>query len=146
MMQMEMLQRLAAHHHAIREGLKTIQGFCEAGCLDPAALRKSRLELTEASRERSHYISEVIVPNLLEIADNKDRAELSDLLVAVTSRRLLSDRHIATWTDERIASDVAGYCEAARTIWSMMEDQIARETRVLGSQLQRNHRLAATPR
>jgi hypothetical protein len=134
----EMLRRLEEHHREIRTGLARIQGYCASGCADISSLSEARLELTRSSRSRSAFVSDVVIPAILEDADLNDRAELSSFLVAFTSKRLISDRHIATWTDETIAADVEGYCAAARTIWSMMEEQMERETRILGSRLRRN--------
>lgn len=134
----EMLRRLEEYHREIRIGLARIQGYCASGCADIYSLSKARLELTRSSRERSAFVSDVIMPTILEDADLNDRAELSDFLVAFTSKRLISDRHIATWTDQTIAEDVEGYCAAASAIWSMMVEQMERETRILGSRLRRN--------
>lgn len=132
----ELLHRLEEHHRGIRVGLALIQSHCATDCANSAGLAKARVDLTRASRARSQFVSDHIIPRLLETADCEDRAQLSDFFVAFTSKRLLSDRHIERWTDERIASDVPGYCEAARVIWAMMEEQMERETKVLGSRLQ----------
>lgn len=139
----ELLQGLEEHHRIIRVGLALIQDHCARDCADISGLEKARLDLTRASRERSRFVSENIIPRLLETADSDDRAALSDFLVAFTSKRLISNRHIERWTDEKIAADVQGYCAAARTIWSMMEEQMERETRVLGSRLRRNSALCS---
>jgi hypothetical protein len=137
----ELLCRLEEHHRTIRAGLALIQSHCATDCANISGLESARVDLTRASRERSLFVSEHVIPRLLETADCDDRAALSDFLVAFTSKRLISDRHIERWTDESIAADVPGYCEAARTIWAMMEEQMERETRVLGSRLQRNSAL-----
>lgn len=137
----ELLRRLEEHHRVIRVGLALIQSHCATDCANSSGLAQARLELTRASRERSLFVSDHVIPRLLETADCDDRAALSDFLVAFTSKRLLSDRHIERWSDQKIAEDVSGYCDAARTIWAMMEDQMERETCVLGSRLHRNSEL-----
>ena len=53
---------------------------------------------------------------------------------------------MSRYTDDKIAADVPGYCAAARTIWSMMEEQMERETRVLGARLLRNSELCSARR
>lgn len=137
----ELLRRLEEHHRIIRAGLALIQSHCATDCANISGLEKARVDLTHASRDRSLFVSQHVIPRLLETADCDDRAALSDFLVAFTSKRLISDKHIERWTDESIAADVPGYCAAARTIWSMMEGQMEREMRVLGSRLQRNSEL-----
>jgi len=139
----ELLRGLDEHHRIIRVGLAVIQSHCAADCADIVDLEKARVDLTRASRERSAFVSDHIIPRLLEVADSDDRAALSDFLVAFTSKRLISDRHIEQWTDEKIAADVPGYCAAARTIWSMMEAQMERESRVLGARLLRSSELCS---
>lgn len=140
----ELLRGLEEHHRVIRIGLALIQSHCANDCANIADLEKARVDLTRASRERSAFVSDRIIPRLLETADCDDRAALSDFLVAFTSKRLISDKHIERWTDDKIAADVAGYCAAARTIWSMMEEQMERESRVLGARLLRNSELCST--
>lgn len=138
MTNMELLAKLEEHHRVIRAGLAQIKSHCDSRCADGHQLSRARIDLTQASRARSAFVSDVIIPTILRTASDADRAALSDFLVAFTSKRIISDRHIATWTDDTIAADVDGYCSAARTIWSMMEDQMARETRVLGERLKRS--------
>lgn len=142
----ELLRGLEEHHRVIRIGLALIQSHCATGCANIAGLEKARVDLTRASRERSAFVSDRIIPRLLETADCDDRAALSDFLVAFTSKRLISDKHIERWTDDKIAADVPGYCAAARTIWSMMEEQMERESRVLGARLLRNSELCSARR
>lgn len=138
MTNIELLTKLEEHHRVIRAGLAQIKSHCDSRCADGYQLSRARIDLTQASRARSAFVSDVIIPTILKTASDADRAALSDFLVAFTSKRIISDRHIATWTDDTIAADVDGYCAAARTIWSMMEDQMARETRVLGERLKRS--------
>jgi len=137
MTNVEMLATLKEHHRVIRSGLARIKSHCDSRCADGKQLSRARVDLTQASRARSAFVSDVIIPAILKRASDADRAALSEFLVAFTSKRIISDRHIAAWTDDTIAADVDGYCVAARTIWSMMEDQMARETRVLGERLRR---------
>lgn len=111
---------------------------CEEGCRDITGLSRARLNLTSASRRRSQFISDTVSPCLLEGADEQSRLNLADFLVAFRARRLVSDEHIAIWSDDHIRSDPQGYCVAAKAIWAMMEDQMDREARILGGQLRRH--------
>lgn len=142
----EMLQTLEKHHQTIKAGIAEIRRHCEEGCRDIAGLSRARLDLTSASRRRSQFISDVVSPFLLDGADEQSRLDLADFLVAFRARRLLSDEHIAIWSDEHIRSDPQGYCIAAKAIWAMMEDQIDREARVLCSQLGRHAETVAPAR
>ena len=77
MMDKELLRGLEEHHRVIRVGLTLIQSHCATDCANIAGLEKARLDLTRASRERSAFVSDCIIPRLLETADSDDRAALS---------------------------------------------------------------------
>ena len=131
----EMLHTLEEHHRRIIDGIGKIERHCAASCPGSDQLAKDRQSLTNASLARSKFVSETVVPALLEDADTDLRSALSDLLVALTAKRLMSNAHIAKWTYASIEADWAGYCSGARDIWAMMKTQIEREQRVLITQL-----------
>jgi hypothetical protein len=122
---------LENHHQAIMAGIGEIRRQCGEPHPDSRKLAVAREELTTASLARSRFVSEEVVPTLLNDADDGLRTELSELLYATAAKRMLSKVHIAMWTSASIEADWSGYCAAARDIWPMMEEQIARETRVL---------------
>lgn len=130
-----MLGTLEEHHRDIMAGLREIRRHCGEENPNSRELANAREQLTASSLSRSRYVSEVIVPTLLKDADDGLRTELSELLFATATKRMFSRAHIAEWTTTSIEADWSGYCAAARNIWPMMEEQIARETRVLAARL-----------
>jgi hypothetical protein len=131
----EMLHTLEEHHRRIIDGIAKIERHCAAAHPGSDALARDRQSLTNASLSRSQFVSETVVPALLEDANTDLRSALSDLLVALTAKRLMSNAHIAKWIYASIEADWAGYCSGARDIWAMMKTQIERERRVLITQL-----------
>ena len=130
-----MLGTLEGHHRDIMAGVREIRRHCGEESPNSRQLANAREQLTASSLARSRYVSEVIVPTLLKDADDGLRTELSELLFATATKRMFSRAHIAEWTTTSIEADWLGYCAAARDIWPMMEEQIARETRVLAARL-----------
>lgn len=130
-----MLRTLEEHHRAILDGLDVIRRHCAEESPSSCELAKARERLTAASLGRSRFVSEQVVPSLLMDADDDLRTELSELLYATAAKRMLSNCHVKTWNTASIEADWSGYCEAARSIWPMMEDLIDRECRVLVARL-----------
>ncbi len=135
MNQVAMLETLEEHHRRILAGLSKIREHCGQPSPDSRELAAAREQLTAASLARSRFVSEQVVPGLLADADEVLRTELSELLFMTAAKRMLSNRHIRTWTTSSIEADWSGYCAAARDIWPMMEDLIDRECRVLVARL-----------
>lgn len=130
-----MFQTLKEHHRTIRIGLDKVRRHCSEPSPSSSALDADRSELSRASIVRSTFVSDVVLPALLQSADVQLRSELSELLVFCAAKRQVSDTHITIWTLTRIEQDWAGYCAAAQKIWAMMEDQMEREWRVLSEPL-----------
>jgi hypothetical protein len=132
-----MLRTLEEHHQTIMAGLSEVRRQCGKENPSSRELAEVRERLTSASLARSRFVSEEVVPSLLKNADDDLRTELSELLFATATKRMFSKAHIAQWTSASIEADWSGYCAAARGIWPMMEEQIARETRVLSARLRK---------
>lgn len=126
-----MLQTMEDYHRRIIAGLEGIRRHCGASAPDSAALAESRSELTKVSQARSTFVTEVVVPRLLQDSDVDERGELLDLLCVIAAKRQISCEHIETWTFTTIDDDWMGYCAAAKVIWAMMEDQLDRERRYI---------------
>ena len=131
----EMLQTLGKHHQMILAGLEEIRFQCAASYPNTGDLDAARSRLSGASLARSKFVSEKMVPRLLEDADADLRDDLSKLLSVLQAKRQISAEHVATWTRVTIEQDWDGYRAAARLIWTMMESQIERERRDLGDRL-----------
>jgi len=131
----EMLHTLEEHHRTIRAGLDEIRFQCAAPHPNSGDLDAARLRLSSASFARSKFVSETVVPRLLEDADADLRDELSKLLSVFQAKRQISCAHVTTWTRVTIDADWDGYRTAAALIWTMMENQIDRERRYLGDRL-----------
>ncbi len=131
----EMLHTLEEHHRTIRAGLDEIRFQCAAPHPNSGDLDAARSRLSSASLARSKFVSETVVPRLLEDADADLRDELSKLLSVFQAKRQISCAHVTTWTRMTIDADWDGYRTAAALIWTMMENQIDRERRYLGDRL-----------
>ena len=131
----EMLHTLEEHHRTIRAGLDEIRFQCAAPHPNSGDLDAARSRLSSASFARSKFVSETVVPRLLEDADADRRDELSKLLSVFQAKRQISCAHVTTWTRVTIDADWDGYRTAAALIWTMMENQIDRERRYLGYRL-----------
>ena len=139
-----MLQTMEEYHRQILEGLATIRSHCGASEPDSPALDASRKRLSAVSQARSTFVTEVVVPRLLQDSDVDQRAELLDLLCVIAAKREISFEHVERWTLTTIDADWLGYCGAAKVIWAMMEDQLDRERQFIISRL-RNVSEAAVP-
>ncbi|RYF13465.1 MAG: hypothetical protein EOO77_15480 [Oxalobacteraceae bacterium] len=131
----ELLQTLGEHHRIILSGLGEIRFYCAASYPKIANLDAARSRLSRASLARSKFVSEKMVPRLLENADADLRDDLSKLLSVFQAKRQISASHVAIWTPVTIAQDWEGYRAAARLIWTMMEKQIDHERSDLGDRL-----------
>ncbi len=131
----EMLHTLEEHHRTIRAGLDELRFQCAAPYPNSGDLDAARSRLSGASLARSRFVSEEVVPRLLEEADADLRDELSKLLSVFQAKRQISYAHVMTWTRVTIDADWEGYRAAAALIWTMMENQIDRERRYLGDRL-----------
>ncbi|SEM73295.1 hypothetical protein SAMN05192583_1030 [Sphingomonas gellani] len=98
-----------------------------------AALSNARVRLSRASGARTQYINETLIPELRARADRSMLAELAELQRVIAAKRLASSVHVSVWSSKAIAGDWRGYCQAARSIWAMMEEQMSRERRIFGS-------------
>lgn len=126
-----MVRRLEEHHQTIIAGLDDIRRHCAASTPCSLELAVARERLVALSVARSRFVNEVVVPGMLNFADDRMRTELSELLFTIAAKRMVSNAHIKGWTSATIEEDWAGYCGAARMIWAMMEDQIEMERRYL---------------
>ena len=131
----EMLHTLEEHHLTIRAGLDEIRFQCAAPDPNSGDLDAARSRLSSASLARSKFVSETVVPRLLEHADADLRDELSKLLSVLQAKRQISCAHVTTWTRVTIEADWNGYRTAAALIWTIMECQIDLERRDLGDRL-----------
>ena len=139
-----MLHTMEEYHRQIMAGLASIRAHCGASEPDSAALEVSRKGLSAVSQARSTFVTEVVVPRLLQNSDVDQRAELLDLLCLIAAKREISCEHVERWTLTTIDADWPGYCGAAKVIWAMMEDQLDRERQFIISRL-RNASEAAVP-
>lgn len=139
-----MLQTMEEYHRQILDGLATIRGHCDASEPDSPALDATRKRLSAVSQARSTFVTDVVVPRLLQDSGVDERAELLDLLCVIAAKREISFEHVERWTRSTIDADWAGYCGAARVIWAMMEDQLDRERQYIIDRL-RNVDEAAMP-
>lgn len=130
-----MFRKLEEHHKLIRAGIQEIQRYCQAAAPDLGALGGARLRLSKASAARSKFVSEEVMPKLRETADDRLGGELIEMQRAFAAKRLQSSEHVVTWSSAAIERDWPGYRAAARQIWAMMEEQIGRETAILGERL-----------
>jgi len=131
----EMLRMLEEHHRTIRAGIDEVRSFCEAASPSSKELGAARSRLSEASLARSKFVSEEVLPRLLEDADADLRFDLLKLVSVFAAKRQLSNEHVAKWTLLTIEQDWAGYCAAAKVIWAMMENQLDSERRYLAARL-----------
>lgn len=139
-----MLQTMEEYHRQIMDGLTNIRAHCGASTPDSPALDVTRKGLSAVSQARSAFVTDVVVPRLLQDSDVDERAELLDLLCVIAAKREISFEHVERWTSTTIEADWSGYCGAARVIWAMMEDQLERERQFIISRL-RNVSEAAVP-
>lgn len=92
----EILHMLEGYHRRIIVGIgKKIERRCSASRPASEELAKDRASLSEASIARSMFVREKVVPALLSGADTDLRSELSDLLIAFTAKRMMSNTHVA---------------------------------------------------
>jgi hypothetical protein len=99
-------------------------------------LPRARAALGQVSIERSRFINQVVVPRLLVGANYASARDMVALQNSFAANRLVSDQHVAKWTDVTIAADWRGYRTAAATIWRMMEQQMADEQTLVSRQLE----------
>lgn len=130
-----MFQKLGQHHANIRAGIEEIRRHCEAVTPNVAGLGAARLRLSKASAARSKFVVEEVVPKLQRDGDERLRGELAEMQRAFATKRLKSSEHVAMWSSAAIEKDWQGYHVAARQIWAMMEEQMSRESRILGERL-----------
>ncbi|RYF21860.1 MAG: hypothetical protein EOO77_05225 [Oxalobacteraceae bacterium] len=130
-----MFRKLGEHHANIRAGIAEIRHHCEAVTPDVAGLGAARLRLSKASAARSKFVADEVVPKVRQVADERLRGELTEMQRAFAAKRLKSSEHVTVWSSAAIEKDWQGYRAAARQIWAMMEEQMARESRVLGQRL-----------
>lgn len=133
-----MFQKLREHHANIRAGIEEIRRHCEAVTPDVAGLGTARLRLSKLSAARSKFVIDEVVPKVQQGADERLRGELTEMQRAFTAKRLKSSEHVTVWSSTAIEKDWQGYRAAARQIWAMMEEQMSRESRILGERLKRH--------
>ena len=127
-----MAQTLDEHHRQIAAGIAEVREHCSRPIPDVAALGAARLRLSRASGARSQYIHDVLLPKLKVGADSALLSRLDDMQRAFAAKRLASSEHVTKWSSKTIVDDWEGYRQAARRIWAMMEDQMARERGIFG--------------
>lgn len=125
-------QTLGEHHRKIAAGIAEVRGHCSRSKPDLAGLGVARLRLSQASAARSQYVHDVLLPKFRARADRALRSQLDDMQRAFAAKRLASSEHVTTWSSKAIADDWEGYCQAARRIWVMMEEQMDRERSTFG--------------
>lgn len=125
-------QTLSEHHRKIAAGIAEIRKYCSQPKPDLAGLGIARLRLSQASAARSQYVHDVLLPKFRERADCALRSQIDDMQRAFAAKRLASSKHVTTWSSKTIAENWEGYCEAARQIWVMMEQQMIHERRIFG--------------
>ncbi|TCP36625.1 hypothetical protein [Sphingomonas sp. BK235] len=122
-----MLRTLKDYHRRIEHGLAVIQRLCAADVPAIDDLEKARTALSQISIERSRFINQVVVPRMLVGATYASARDMVALQQSFAANRLVSNQHVADWTEATIAADWAGYRAAAARIWRMMEEQMRDE-------------------
>ena len=131
-----MLRTLSDYHRRIGLGLDEIRRFCHDVAADPIVLQRARAALGRVSIERSRFINQVVIPRLLVGASYASARDMLALQNQFAANRLVSDQHVAHWTDETIAADWQGYRTAAAAIWRMMEQQMDAERGLVSRHLE----------
>lgn len=130
-----MLGALQKHHQDIISGIEEVRELCEPDVPDLGRLALARLRLSRLSTARSRFITERVIPSLLDGADPALRDELVSMQRAFAEKRLRSSHHVSAWSTQAIAADWEGYRSASRAIRAMMEEQIDREKAVFVERL-----------
>ncbi|RYF14131.1 MAG: hypothetical protein EOO77_14655 [Oxalobacteraceae bacterium] len=100
-----MLQTMEEYHRQIMDGLTNIRAHCGASTPDSPALDVTRKGLSAVSQARSAFVTDVVVPRLLQDSDVDERAELLDLLCVIAAKREISFEHVERWTSTTIKAD-----------------------------------------
>jgi hypothetical protein len=100
-----MLRTLSGYHRRIAMRLDEIRRLCRDDAPDTIVLPRARAVLGQVSIERSRFINQVVVPRLLVGANYASARDMLALQNSFAANRLVSDQHVAKWTDVTIAAD-----------------------------------------
>lgn len=125
-----MIETLDRHHEPISLLISEIRGHCGQDKPDISSLSRTRLHLSQASRERSIFVREIVVTSRSARTETIVLTELHKAMRLFSANRLESSLHVARWKISSIATDWGGYRRASQTITEMMERQMAHERRL----------------
>lgn len=125
-----MIEILDRHHRPIVSLISEIRGHCGQDKPNISSLSRTRLHLSQASRERSIFIREVVMTSRSDRAEAMVLSELHKAMRHFSANRLESSLHVAKWKICSISADWGGYRRASQAITEMMERQMAHERRL----------------
>ena len=125
-----LLGQLRAAHRALAAQIASMEAMTAAAGFEPVRCMAERWKISQASLAR-RLLAGRICDYLLA---RRGPPETQSLLALRDSDRELLRRsasHVARWSPQAISVDWRGYCAASRDIRARMQEQMAREQRVL---------------
>lgn len=123
---------LTEHHRQIASAIADLWEIIEHTSPDLDRLAVARLRLSRASRLRTKYIQEVLLPVERTTADSARLEALSALQQNFSAKRLAANEKVTTWSSRAIASDWDGYRRDAKRVWAMIDDHMTLERQLFG--------------
>lgn len=122
-----MIEQLDQHYAVLRQRVSTMRALCRSSVPDIGQISHARHELMAVSMKRSRYLQQEVYPLLRQANVPGIPGVIADLDRDLAERRAWVNRHVATWTLDRIREDWAGYREASAHVARGIEDRIRLE-------------------